>query len=79
MHETTLTTTIAIRAGIDDAGGRKPSSTAPTAKPNADTSSPFASTGTARPRKIASRFAGVASSGESVAIQRSFAIVIVIA
>ena len=34
--------------------------------------------GSARPRKIASRFAGVASSGESVPYCRSFAIPIVI-
>ena len=36
------------------------------AKPNAETTRPFTITGSARPRKSAIRFAGVASSGESV-------------
>ena len=39
---------------------------------------PFAMNGSARPEKIASRFAGVASSGWSVPYWRSFAMPIVI-
>ena len=50
----------------------------PTAKPKVETTRPFASTGTPRPRKTAARFAGEASSGASVRKLRSFAIAIVI-
>ena len=49
-----------------------------TAKPKAETTSPLAMNGRARPEKIASRFAGVASSGCSVPYWRSLAMPIVI-
>ena len=44
----------------------------------AETKSPFASTGTPRPRNTAARFAGEASNGPSVPYHRSFATAIVI-
>jgi len=50
----------------------------PAANVKAETKSPFASTGTPRPRKTAARFAGEARSGPSVPNQRSFATAIVI-
>ena len=49
-----------------------------TAKPNAETTRPLTMNGRARPVKIASRLAGVASRGWSVPYCRSFAIPIVI-
>ncbi len=50
---------------------RKPSRSAPPTKPvDADTAA-LTSTGSARPRKSAARFAGVASTAESVCVQRS--------
>ena len=60
-----------------ESGGSKSSSSQPIRKPQAETSSPLAITGSDRPMNIAKRFAGVASRGESVWYWRSFAIVIV--
>ena len=67
VHEHAVTTSDERERGhASPAGGRKPRKTTPTRKPNAETMRPFASTGTPRPRNIASRFAGEASSGPSV-------------
>ncbi len=77
-HEHVVTSTTNASAGTLPSAGRKSRSSQPTPKPNAETNSPLAMNGSARPEKIASRFAGVASSGESVPNWRSFAIPIVI-
>jgi hypothetical protein len=77
VQEVTLTTTMTASAGRLDAGGSKSSSSHPIRKPHAETSTPLAITGTARPMKTAIRLAGVASKGASVWYWRSFAIVIV--
>ena len=50
---------------------RNPSSSAPPTKPVAAVTAALTSTGRARPRKSAARFAGVASTAESVCVQRS--------
>ena len=73
-----MTITATASAGTLPSAGRKSSRSHETAKPNADTNSPLTTNGSARPEKIASRFAGVASSGCSVPYCRSFAIPIVI-
>ncbi|MDX6479206.1 MAG: hypothetical protein QOG29_1793 [Gaiellaceae bacterium] len=78
VHDETVTTRTSANGGTCDQPRWKSSSSSPTPKPNAETSSPLAIWGSARPRKSASRFAGVASSGESVWKFRSFAIPIVI-
>ena len=65
------------KAGIAATGSRKWSSRTLMQNPNADTKSPLTRTGTDRPPNTARRFAGVASSGESVWYCRSFAIAIV--
>ena len=62
-----------------ESGGSKSSRSQPIRKPHAETSTPLAITGSDRPMKIAKRFAGVASRGESVWYWRSFAIAIVAA
>ena len=61
-----LTTTMSAIPGICEALSEKSSSSQPTAKPNADTMIPFAMFGSARPRKSAIRFAGVARIDASV-------------
>ena len=71
-------TTATISGGTLPSATRKSSSSHEAAKPKADTNRPFTTNGSARPEKIASRFAGVASSGCSVPYCRSFAIPIVI-
>ena len=77
MHDETVTTRIAARAGTESRPGANPSSSAPAQKVKVETSSPFSSTGTPRPRKTAARLAGEASSGPRVPNQRSFATAIV--
>ena len=78
VQDTVVRQTTNARAGSECSAGRKWSRAAPTPKPKTETSSPFANTGTPRPRNTASRFAGEASSGPSVPNQRSFATAIVI-
>ena len=50
---------------------RNPSSSAPPMKPVDAVTAALTSTGSARPRKSAARFAGVANTAESVCVQRS--------
>ncbi len=78
VHEPTVTSKTTARAGIASSPGRKPRKSAPAPKVNTDTSRPFASTGTPRPRNTAARFAGEASKGPRVPNHRSFATAIVI-
>ena len=73
-----MTTTTSARAGTSLGSGEKSSSSQLIAKPNVETTSPLTMNGSARPRKSAGRFAGVARIGESVWYWRSFAIPIVI-
>ena len=78
MQAKALATTTTASAGICPAGRSKSSSSAPTANANAEVMIPFAISGSARPRKSGSRFAGVARSGDSVCVHRSPPIVIAI-
>src|SRR5438105_959187 len=57
VHEATVTTTIRASDGSASSPGRKPRSSAPMLNVNAETSNPFASTGTRRPRRTAARVA----------------------
>ena len=78
VHEAVETRTTSASGAIAEAGGSKLRNSRPTRNPNAETTNPFAISGRARPRKSANRFAGEASSGESVCVQRSPPIVIAI-
>ena len=78
VHENEHTTTISAIIGIEPAANEKSSSSQPTTKPTVETMTPFAMFGSARPRKSASRFAGVTRIDESVCVQRSPPIVIAI-
>ena len=77
VQETTPAVTTIASGPRDEAGGSKSSSSQLIAKPYAETTIPFAMYGSARPANRASRFAGVASSGESVPKNRSFAIAMI--
>ena len=78
VHENDDTTTMSAIAGIEPAGNETPRSSEPTTKPTVETMTPFAMFGRARPRKSASRFAGVTRIDDSVCVQRSPPIVIAI-
>ena len=69
--------TASTSEGMLPSAGRNPSRIHDIAKPKAETRMPFATNGSARPEKIASRLAGVARSGWSVPYCRSLAIPIV--
>jgi hypothetical protein len=71
VHAKALATTTTASAGIWPAAMSKSSSSQPTTKAKAEVMIPFAINGSERPRKSGSRFAGVASNGESVCVQRS--------
>ena len=78
VHENERTTTISAITGIGRPRNETSSSSQPTTKPTVETMTPFAMFGSARPRKSASRFAGVTRIDESVCVQRSPPIVIAI-
>ncbi len=73
-----MTVTTKASAGSTDGSGLKSSSAQADRKPKVETASPLTMNGSPRPAKTASRFAGVASSGESVPNCRSLAIPITI-
>jgi hypothetical protein len=71
VQENALTATTTASAGISLRVSSKSSNSQPTKKAKADVMIPLAISGSARPRKSGSRFAGVASSCESVCVHRS--------
>ena len=71
VHDAAETSTQAARPGSEESGGSKSRKAQPTRKPKVETIRPLTKFGSARPMKSANRFAGVASSGDSVCVQRS--------
>ena len=66
VHENDVTTTMSAITGISAAVSEKSSRSQPKMNPTVETMTPFARFGSARPRKSASRFAGVTRIDDSV-------------